>query len=480
LSQTAPTTPLGYPQLNLGLNNQKMALLGLFSKAETLQRPLILPNVSNFDAKFGRHSDVPLDHVYKADRLHLFASAFGLKIIAAPPVREEEGWHCFVAGAERMGRDAIRGPIALDDFTCQFFRHLTPRICETPLFKNLATTIFATNQVKLVGHLRIESDWISHAENIKSKDPAQNDAGLSAVDIIAKIQHTMRDECETIYVVCDEANLPVPKDEIRAEIFRRFGISLIWKSDILTPEELAPLSILDLSIIDFEMSVRAPLFAGVSHSSFSNLVNLESFCRTRHQPQGHYIYNLPGDLLARRWDYGTIVDTTRLTNKLFRREPLIPDSRTDCLWPATLTTHIAEYGDFTSETSSTPGIRRGHLVGGYRGSQIHTIEGFSIIAPETFDLPIEYRACLADGTWTPWLKPGAFAGTRGQKQSLRGFAARLTGRLALSFECLCIASFASHFELVVAHEPENCLSPDGAKLESMQIVFRERQPELLF
>jgi hypothetical protein len=469
--------PIGYPELNLGLNNQKFALFGIFIKAHALKRPLVLPSFCNFDAAEGNHQIVPLDKVYSLPSLMRFADAFGLEILDQPPVQSENGWNCFIAGTDRLGREAIKGEGALDEFTCQFFRNLVPVITSTAIFRKLFDTVFVEYGVTLVVQLRIENDWAEQAERIKSK-PAdfQDDFAPTFQEIISKVKNSVRADnlTKAVYVVCDEDNLPVSKEEIKAEILKSYGISLVWKSDILGDDEISSLSILDRSIIDFEMSVHAPVFVGFSRSTFSNLVNFEAFCRRGKLPPHHYIYNLPGRLLGRRCDYGTKIDPAEVTNNLYSRTALIPDAVEDCLWPASITAHISRFGDFTSFTSTIYGTRRGALVVGERFNPHRLIEGFSI--EFTAELPgsLEYRAKLEDGTWTQWVPAGSFAGSRGQGKSLRGFAVRLTGRLALGYECVCVGSFEGSFEVLETYGSQDCCPADASRLEAMQIVFRPK------
>jgi hypothetical protein len=55
---------------------------------------------------------------------------------------------------------------------------------------------------------------------------------------------------------------------------------------------------------------------------------------------------------------------------------------------------------------------------------------------------------------------------------LKGFCVRLTGKIALSYECVYLGSFAGVPELVEARNGEGCVAQSGANLEAMQVVFR--------
>jgi hypothetical protein len=346
-----------------------------------------------------------------------------------------------------------------------------PVVSSRETFKYLWHKVFRQLGAKTVLQLRIENDWITAAESLRHKpDAFVDDYDLGYLEILTKLRGSLADMGDSpVYVVCDEANLPVPKGKIRQDAADIFGVDLIWKSDILWAEELADLSILDKSLIDFEMTVTAPVFVGFSRSTFANLATMESFCRNGVSP-AHYIYNQSGPRLARRHDFGTQVNPALVVDRLYERAPLIPEQMDDCLWRVSLTAHIGKVGDLISSSGTFCGTRRGHLVAGIVGESERLIQGFSITFDDHLPGSIEYRARLADGEWTEWLDAGSYAGTRGRNESLRGFAVRITGRLALGYGCICAGSFAG--QVVTVGDGEDCMVPHEAPLEAMQLLFR--------
>jgi hypothetical protein len=177
------------------------------------------------------------------------------------------------------------------------------------LFRRLLSAVFSERHVRLAVQLRIEKDWVAHAEGLlKVTVTAPEDYHLSYMDIFRKIDRTLRHASQAIYVVCDEEGLPFPKELIRREVKSEFGFDLIWKSDILPSIRLFSMSALELSLIDFEMALQAEYFVGLTRSTFSNNVSWEKFCRTGADVQTHYIYNKIGDALARRVDNGVFAD----------------------------------------------------------------------------------------------------------------------------------------------------------------------------
>jgi hypothetical protein len=465
--------PLGYAQFEVGLNNQKVALCGLFLKARDLGRPLVLPDLCTFDPSSGKHGRTALDRVYPIEILHRFARAYGIGIVDAPSVDSVGAWDCFVEGSTYLAVEGWRGPAALDGFGCQFFRHLLPRIATAPAAGCLKTAVFRDEKIRLVVQLRVEKDWLRYSEATLSPIiPAAENYNLSFLEIFHKIKTSLGQSVDSAYIVCDENDLPASKDEIRAAVSGRFGMKTLWKSDVLDSETLRELSTLDRTALDFEVALAAPAFVGLSRSTFSNMVGYESFCRTRRSPPNHFIYNGPGDHLGRRYDNGSRVGPHEVMNPIHLREPLVPLGWDDIHWPVSLCAHVSTLGDFVSEGGAVPGVYGGPIVCGLRhGDGQLAIEGFSL----TWEMPslgLEYRALRPDATWSAWAEKGEFVGTRGMGQRLLGFSVRLTGPLSLGFQCICFGSFVGKPDLVQAALGQDCAAEPPRVLRAMQIVFR--------
>ena len=472
VAQVEPTV-LGYSHLDAGLNNQKLALFGLFLLAREKRVPVVLPEFCVFNPVDGVHGRVFLDSVFSEKEVRRFAQAWGIEVLSSAPVETIYPWDCYSAGASQIVAHGARGIAALDDVGAQFFRRMLPRLTGSEALRTLRAAVFADQAIPLVVHLRIEKDWetFSAARLAPILDPGE-DYHPSFLHIMRKIRNGLGDDADAAYVACDEDDLPVSKDEIRAAVMESCGVRLIWKSDVLGRGELAALSNLDRSILDFEMAVRAPIFVGLTRSTFSAMVSFEALCRTREPASRHYIYNLPGDRLGWRSDNGAFQFPLAAINGLHLREALAPPSPDDIHWRASLTAHIGSFGDFTSDAAPIVGVYGGALVAGCRfAGDAKVIEGFSLVSG-LGSLSLEYRAKLEDGSWTKWMPSGTFVGTRGQSRVLRGFAVRLTGPLALSFHALCIGSFVGEPDLVYAGPEEDCVTEAPRKLEAMQIVFR--------
>jgi hypothetical protein len=154
-----------------------------------------------------------------------------------------------------------------------------------------------------VVQLRIEEDWMRHAEELGPKFGEAEDYSLSFIQILAKVKKTFPDLFR-VYATSDERSMPASKDEIRAVCRDTLGIGLLWKSDLLPPSLIAQLTPLDLSMIDYEIAKGSPRFIGFTGSTFSNLLCFEKLATTRKPVRGHYIYNCRGDAVIERKDNG--------------------------------------------------------------------------------------------------------------------------------------------------------------------------------
>jgi hypothetical protein len=300
-----PADTLGYAYNGGGLNNQKLALLGLCLKAwRDGPRRLILPDLLQFDIVTFKHRPVPMAGALEVEALREFLAQEGIEVLAEPPRGDQGAWWYFHHGNNHLAAAMLAGELDADSFPCRFFRALKSVIGASDLFRRLADAVFGARGIGLVAQLRIEEDWGRHSRHFLSGVLGDaEDYAPSFRDIMAKLVRTLP-ETRAIYVVSDEAALPVPKDEIRAAVRDDFGIELCWKSDILPAEALGALSLLELSMLDFEMALAAQSFVGMSRSTFSNMAAFERFARTRAPVRDHYIYNLPGPALARRHDNG--------------------------------------------------------------------------------------------------------------------------------------------------------------------------------
>ncbi len=303
---TLPPDTLGYAYNKGGLNNQKLALFGLFLRAfREGPRRLVLPDFIQFDQISFNHIPVPISHAFQLDELRTFAARHEIEIVDIPACGDQGGWDHFHYGNSYIPFAALSEQLSPECFPCDFFRSLIPTIKDSDLLRKVSDAAFGARDIGVVAQLRIERDWEFHNEHrLRPVVSNVEDNTPSFKDIIHKLRNTIGADETRVYVVCDEAALPVSKADIRESIRREFDIELFWKSDFLTQEEIQSLSLLSLSCLDFEMAIRANSFVGLTRSTFSNMVGLEKYARTGAPLERHYIYNIQGPRLALRADNG--------------------------------------------------------------------------------------------------------------------------------------------------------------------------------
>lgn len=310
-----PSAVLGYGFVDGGLNNQKMALLGLFQAALEQSRAVALPRMCILDHVGQSRNTVPLDTVFDIGKLADFADGQGIPLVEADAsVAEQPGWPYHGKGAGCLSsyfRD--RAHDAAYRFPVDFLRALVPLARSSYLLEKLAGDVFGQFGVSVVAQFRIERDWTDYAEReLRPRYGGREDYSPHFERIVQKIRNTLPD-ARGVYVACDEAALPVATSFVRETCRAKFGVELLWKSDLLTAFERALLTPLQLSLLDFEMALRAPKFVGITRSTFSNMVTFEKYCLTGRAVTEHYIYNTDGDGLALRTDSGVYDDPRRAT-----------------------------------------------------------------------------------------------------------------------------------------------------------------------
>lgn len=289
-----------------GLNNQKLALLGLFLAARRAgPRRIMLPDCYAADPNMLSGHVVAFDTVFDTNRVCDFAKKFDIEIVPGAPRDTAGGWDYFVAAHPHISRNMAVRNLGPDDFCCAFLRAIEPRINQSSLGRRLAHAVFAEHGVQVVLQLRVELDWVRFTnETLASVASALEDCDQSFLSMIRKTRTGLGASAAGILVTCDEDYLPFGKDVIRDVVRKDLGIELIFKTDLLSAAEWAGLSRLDLSLLDFELAVAAPFYVGQSRSSYSTMVGLERYARGRSPVTNHFIYNIHGPGLGQRTDNG--------------------------------------------------------------------------------------------------------------------------------------------------------------------------------
>ncbi len=297
---------IGYHVLPAGLTNQKLALLGLFLTARETGQPIVLPEMWLMDVARGKAGTAPIGEILDTEALRGVARSYGITVLdSGPRVSMHESWPYFGKGWQAT----IHHPVAdvataTEGFIADFMRALVPVGRSSFLVRHLLPAVYDRQGPVIAAHFRIEADWHHHsAKDLGPRLAGTEDYCIPYEQILDKIKATLPGT-RTIYVVCDEPTLLVPKQLMQEHAANQYGFELIWKSDILTGFELRAFNPLDLSIIDFEIVSAAECFVGMSRSTFSNMVTFDRFCRTGRHVDNHYVYNLLGGALGRRTDDG--------------------------------------------------------------------------------------------------------------------------------------------------------------------------------
>jgi hypothetical protein len=299
----APDSPgaLGYWYNHGGLNNQKMALVGLILSGIRDRRPINLPYIYNKDLRTEQEYLVRLENVFDLSHIQDFAGQHGVTVHSACPSGERGGWDYFGAfhGFISTPRDRQALQTALGAVNS-----LKPRIATDRTFLDLKNFVFGSLGIDTVLQLRIESDWRDHVENgLRPILGDSEDNGIGFLQILSKVRNTFPD-LRMLYATSDENAMLSSKNEIREACRSRFGLELLWKSDLLDPSMIGQLTPLDLSLIDFEIAKHSRRFVGLTSSTFSNMLGIEKFANTGQPVTGHYIYNRLGDAVVERKDNG--------------------------------------------------------------------------------------------------------------------------------------------------------------------------------
>ena len=301
--------PIGFDYNDGGINNQKLALLGLILEAGERGCPIYLPRLYGKEFNDSLSTFHAFDDIFDLSLIAGFLDRWNIAVVPAPNRTyadriERGGWNYFSKGAWHLAeaRRHSTGVVVKD-----FFRSLRPQLLKSSFFTRLCTAIFEEQRIDIVNQLRIEADWREHCRyNLDPVLPQPEDYNIDASLILRKTRETLRPEA--VLVTCDERYLPCTKAELTAQVRRERGICILWKSDFMAPADLDGLGVLERSLLDFELAKTARTFVGMSRSTFASLATFERYC-SRFQDYGEdYIYNLPSERLGLRIDFGCRVD----------------------------------------------------------------------------------------------------------------------------------------------------------------------------
>lgn len=291
--------PLTLTPFAAGLNNQRLALLGLVIAAQEQGRAVTLPPLLDY-----RHGDATSPARALGDILD--EPGFIAAIEACDVLVQR------TAGAEPLDPTAMMalgsGTVAdrrrngdMAGFTrlCRLLAAMRP----APRLADRAERLLAwlaTRRIDTGCAMRIERDWLYWAQ-VHAGEDRVDPGGVLYLEhgaILAKIARTLPD-LRAIYVTVNEDDLPAPREVIRAEARERHDIELLFRSDGPAVAADGPL---EGATIDFAVALALPRFIGMTRSSYFTLLGLTAHGEGR--AADHWLYNNRGPLLKRRTDQG--------------------------------------------------------------------------------------------------------------------------------------------------------------------------------
>jgi hypothetical protein len=299
---SAPGSPgvLGYLYNHGGLNNQKMALVGLMLSGINTGGAINLPYIYNRDQRTDEEYVTRIEEIFEIDRILDFAGRNGMTVMTEQPSGERGGWDYFGKFPEFLLNAPDRGSL---ETMLDAVASLRPHIVSSADFIRIEDFVRRSLGIDTAVQLRIEADWREHSAKVLERFGGAESYYFDFLKIMSKVGKTFP-ELRRVYVTADEKSMPVSKHEIRTACLGQFGIDLLWKSDLLPAALVEDLTPLDLSLIDYEIARRCPRFVGLTRSTFSNMLGVEGFAATRKPVSGHFIYDGPGDNLIERRDNG--------------------------------------------------------------------------------------------------------------------------------------------------------------------------------
>lgn len=288
-----------------GLNNQKLALLGLAAIAQEEGKRLRLPEMLVDFTPMPRgvqapRVELPISSVFDTVKLTEILREHNL--LAEGPATETRSYQeCFKAGNAVVRRLTTSRDFS-GAFASQFLRAFHPAPALALIAQKALKKLPLPQTLAL--QLRIERDWReyllrkSRAGELSS--PNVEELSTDPGRILSKVSacHDLAGR-SVIFACCDEDDLEQSHAELR-QIAAEHRYQLVFKSDIIGSS--TPSSRLMRSVVDFSICLELDAYIGLSRSTFSNMLCLVKATSDPH-PQ-HYIYNTPDDHVRLRRDRG--------------------------------------------------------------------------------------------------------------------------------------------------------------------------------
>jgi len=468
---------ISYNGIDLGITNQKIALLGLVHKALRESKPLRIPPLVVYTQGSDERTRVEFFDFFQEKPIRQVLRSFAIELTSAQcsqAFEEVSGWQCFLEGADRFGEVYRLGDVALDGLTCQFIRALVPVRRIMQIAEGIKESL-AERGVRYVLQMRIEKDWEGYSQSVLKSFPDEDNLP-TANEILCRVKNRFRNEIASAFVLCDEAAMPQEKNEIREIAAQKHGINLFWKSDFI---ELNQYSSLILSMVDFDLGMSSECFVGTSRSTFSCFISFEKYCKRRRGVRSHFIYNTPSGCIEERFDNGSSVDPRLAMERTYLRTALLPPSKYDVSVPMSLSVHVSNFGEFITHNSIVRGLAYPALVAG-DPTQTGTrhIEGITIEVSD-FAPTLRYKTYGLRENHGEWVYAGGYSGTRGEFRPLGAFAIEIVDAAGLELDCVYAAIFSDSHAIIEARNGQKCSSKTGdGRLLCMHVVLRHKEEEM--
>ncbi len=278
-----------FEPMNGGINNQKMALMGLFAIAKDRGAAVCLPEIVDFTPGVFEPNRRRFDKVFNFDTLKFYfgstSESHPSEIISASTA--------FQRGAELI-HGIARQDVSSAILACRLLKSLSPM--EAVLS---AVACVQTIDIGAVVQLRVEKDWIHYAATrLAQRASSYELTSTDPMDILKRIVNSgVVEGDKAVYLCLDERNIDFDINDLKSWSQTSFNIELVLKSDLLRDRSLLN-SNANASLVDFHVAALADIFVGTSRSTFSNLVALRAAIDSS-PSRKDFIYNLQSGVVAR-------------------------------------------------------------------------------------------------------------------------------------------------------------------------------------
>lgn len=299
-------SPISFVPLSGGISNQKFALVGLILTGIIEKRPVVIPDLCQFNPAIKENDVVSIWSIFDRTRLEAAIEEVGVVIQSRPASSCDlrDSWQLFSSSINDFADKKGKGNSLKSCVGLKILGNIVP---ENNLAKkvNIVTKSLENLEILHSCQLRIEIDWVSYcSKTLFQRHRWGEDIYIGFYGILKKISNTFGRTINSLYVSCDISNCLERQEYIREIALQRFGYRIYFKEDFIDANTLLEAGPLERSIIDFEAVVSTPNFVGLSRSTFSNTCALTKLARNQDSAWKHYIFNGLTSGVSQRFDDG--------------------------------------------------------------------------------------------------------------------------------------------------------------------------------